>query len=110
MLATGGPSDPRGPPFSLPAAVAVARRGVGWAGPGRSQEDPLRVESPTDPGGASELTWQLAGYLIYKTSGSISLLAGWRYFSIDYESGQGPSRFLYDMEIQGPALGMSWAF
>jgi hypothetical protein len=67
----------------------------------------------TDIGGfgvGSDLTYQLAGYLVYKTSGSLSFIGGWRYFNIDYENGSGSDYFLYDMEIQGPALGLSWAF
>lgn len=60
-------------------------------------------------GVGSELTWQLGGYLIYKTQGSLSWIAGWRYFSIEYED-SAPGYFLYDMDMQGPAIGASWAF
>jgi hypothetical protein len=61
-------------------------------------------------GVGSDLTWQLGAYLRYATSKSSSLLLGYRYLDIDYEDGAGASRFVYNVTIQGPALGFSWQF
>jgi hypothetical protein len=61
-------------------------------------------------GVGSDLTWQLSGHLRYAFSDSFSGLLGYRYFYIDYESGAGLNRFVYDMAIHGPTLGLSWGF
>ena len=61
-------------------------------------------------GVGSDLTWQLSGHLRYAFSDSFSGLLGYRYFYMDYESGEGLNRFVYDMAIHGPTLGLSWTF
>ena len=61
-------------------------------------------------GVGSDLTWQLSGHLRYAFSDSFSGLLGYRYFYMDYESGEGLNRFVYDMAIHGPTLGLSWGF
>ena len=35
---------------------------------------------------------------------------GWRYYDVDYESGTGPTRFLWDVAHSGPVVGFSWQF
>lgn len=67
----------------------------------------------TDIGGfgiGSNLTWQLAAYLDFRASDLISILGGYRFLSNDYETGSGNSQFHYDMNIAGPALGVSFLF
>jgi opacity protein-like surface antigen len=61
-------------------------------------------------GVGSELTWQVGAYLRYATSDHISLLLGYRWLDIDYETGEGMNRFVYDMAIRGPAFGLTWQF
>jgi opacity protein-like surface antigen len=61
-------------------------------------------------GVGSDLTWQLGAHLRYAFSNSFSALVGYRYLVVDYETGEGQSRFVYDMTIQGPTLGLSWTF
>ncbi|MBE2215350.1 MAG: hypothetical protein IAE82_15865 [Opitutaceae bacterium] len=61
-------------------------------------------------GVGSEMAYQFAGYLRYQTSGSVSIVAGWRYLDQDYEEGEGARRFVYDVTTQGPVLGLGWHF
>jgi opacity protein-like surface antigen len=61
-------------------------------------------------GVGSDFSWQLGAYLRYATTSNSSLLVGYRYLDMDYESGEGAGRFLYDMTIQGPAVGFNWNF
>lgn len=35
---------------------------------------------------------------------------GWRHYDVDFESGSGASRFLWDIEHTGPIVGFSWEF
>jgi opacity protein-like surface antigen len=58
----------------------------------------------------SALAWQLGAYFQYQTSGSLSVIAGYRVLSMDYEDGTGANRFLYDVTTQGPVAGLSWQF
>jgi len=61
-------------------------------------------------GVGSDLTWQLGAYFQWQSSGSVSIIAGYRYLVMDYEDGKGAKRFAYDMTLQGPVLGLSWGF
>jgi hypothetical protein len=58
----------------------------------------------------SNLTWQLAAYIDFRASKLISILGGYRFLSADYETGSGDELFRYDMNISGPALGVSFVF
>lgn len=58
----------------------------------------------------SNLTWQLAAYIDFRASNLISILGGYRFLSNDYETGSGEELFHYDMNISGPALGVSFVF
>jgi len=52
-------------------------------------------------GVSSELTWDLMGALGYQASDSVSLIAGYRGLSVDYED----DGFVFDVVQQGPILG-----
>jgi hypothetical protein len=40
----------------------------------------------------------------------VSLLAGYRALSVDYESGSGNSKFVRDVTMHGPAVGVTFRF
>lgn len=52
----------------------------------------------------SDLYWQLQGYFGYRFSKLFQLSAGYRAIYIDYETGSGDERFVYDMTTFGPVL------
>jgi hypothetical protein len=100
-------------------ALGTLSRSEGWYDPiiGTRLWIPLKgsfsVLVRGDVGGfgvGSELTWQAGAYLRYTTASAVSLILGYRVLDIDYESGEGASRFVYDMMIKGPALGVAWQF
>ena len=67
----------------------------------------LRAEG--DVGGfglGADLDWQVLGTLQYQLDESITLEAGYRYLSVDFDDG----RFLYDVALQGPIIGGSFHF
>ena len=57
-------------------------------------------------GVSSDLTWDLMGGLGYNASDSISLVAGYRALSVDYEN----DGFKFDVVMQGPYLGAVFQF
>jgi opacity protein-like surface antigen len=61
-------------------------------------------------GSSSELTWTLTAMLELELSDTWSLVAGYRYVDVDWETGIGPSRFKFDYEIHGPIIGASIRF
>jgi len=52
----------------------------------------------------SDLYWQLQGYFGYHFSKLFQLSAGYRVIYIDYETGSGNDRFVYNMTTFGPAI------
>jgi hypothetical protein len=52
----------------------------------------------------SDLYWQLQGYFGYRFSKLFQLSAGYRAIYIDYETGSGDDRFVYDMTTFGPVV------
>jgi hypothetical protein len=58
----------------------------------------------------SKFSWNASGYFGYKVSEMVSLLAGYRTLYVDYESGRGNSKFVWDMTMHGPAIGMTFRF
>jgi hypothetical protein len=54
--------------------------------------------------GSSDLTWSASGIYAYNFNDRFSALAGYRWLSYDYETGNGPSRFTYDVTYEGPLL------
>jgi len=63
-----------------------------------------------DAGGISSRSdWQLVGLLGYKLSRGWSLLAGYRYLSVDYRPGTN-KQFVYDVNMPGAVLGAEYTF
>lgn len=60
--------------------------------------------------GGSDLAWNLAGLFEYQPWKHVSLLAGYRYMSIDYEDGSGADLFKYDVTMYGPLLGLNFVW
>ena len=58
----------------------------------------------------SDLTWQAYPFLGWQFAKWGSLQAGYRFYSIDYETGSGSSRFKYDVLYRGPQLGVTFSF
>lgn len=58
----------------------------------------------------SQLSWNLAGYVGYNISRVVSLWAGYRALSVDYESGSGFDKFVFDATMYGPVIGMGFRF
>jgi hypothetical protein len=52
----------------------------------------------------SDLYWQLQSYFGYRFSKLFQLSAGYRVIYIDYETGSGNDRFVYDMTTFGPVI------
>ena len=61
-------------------------------------------------GGDSDSAWYLQAIASRHFSKNRHLDLGWRYYSVDYESGSGPTRFLWDVDHSGPVIGYSWEF
>lgn len=61
-------------------------------------------------GVGSDFAWQGVWTLRWQASPRTGVLAAYRYIDMDYEDGQGSNRFLYDMAIHGPALGVVFTF
>ena len=71
------------------------------------------LELRGDVGGfgvGSDLTWQVFPCLDWRFATWGSLQAGYRWLSMDYETGSGADRFKYDIVNQGPQLGFTFLF
>ena len=58
----------------------------------------------------SKFSWNASGYFGYKVLEMVSLLAGYRALYVDYESGSGNSKFVWDVTMHGPAVGVTFRF
>ncbi|MCH6199518.1 hypothetical protein MMU07_08010 [Aquiflexum sp. LQ15W] len=58
----------------------------------------------------SDLTWQLQGYVGYRFSDLFLLTAGYRVIYMDFESGQAPRAFVFDMHQFGPVIKFGFNF
>jgi hypothetical protein len=56
--------------------------------------------------GCSQFTWNIEAALAYHCSDRCSLFAGYRWLDIDYARGE----FAYDMQIDGPMVGLIFRF
>ena len=56
----------------------------------------------------SELTWQLQAYGGYRFSELFHVTAGYRALGIDYQTGEGKDRFLYDVTTFGPVVKLGF--
>lgn len=57
-------------------------------------------------GTGSEETWQLLGTLNWQTSDRVTLRAGYRVLSVDYQD----NGFVYDIRMSGPVVGLTYRF
>jgi opacity protein-like surface antigen len=67
------------------------------------------IKAEGDVGGfgvGADLDWQVLGALQYQLNESVTLEAGYRYLSVDYDK----DGFLYDVAMQGPIIGGSIRF
>jgi hypothetical protein len=72
-----------------------------------------RLSLTGDVGGfgiASDFTWQVYPVLLYHTSEAIDLAVGYRALGIDYETGSGNDKFVYDVITFGPEIGLGFRF
>lgn len=61
-------------------------------------------------GAGSELTWQVFPTVGVQVSKRASIEAGYRWLSVDYETGSGAHAFEYDVLYQGPVVGFTFRF
>jgi opacity protein-like surface antigen len=61
-------------------------------------------------GDASDFAWNLAITGQYDLSSLWSLDLGWRWLDIDYDTGNGASKFEFDVLTQGPFTGVTYKF
>ena len=59
---------------------------------------------------SSDFVWQGAALLTWQPWKYAQFIAGYRAVGIDYETGSGPSRFVYDVTLSGPVLGLNFRF
>ena len=67
------------------------------------------IKAEGDVGGfgvGADLDWQVLGAIQYQLNESVTLEAGYRYLSVDFDDGD----FLYDVAMQGPIIGGSIRF
>ncbi|MGB5663004.1 hypothetical protein [Eudoraea sp.] len=58
----------------------------------------------------SDLAWQIQAYAGYRFSKLFEVTGGYRIISLDYESGSGQDRFLYDVDTSGPVIRLGFNF
>jgi hypothetical protein len=58
----------------------------------------------------SKFSWNVAGYIGYSVSEMVGLWAGYRALGVDYRDGSGYDKFVYDVVIQGPVIGVGFRF
>jgi hypothetical protein len=61
-------------------------------------------------GSGSQLTWQILAGLECQASDSVSIVAGYRFYDLEYEKGSGADKVELDAEIKGPMLGVRIRF
>lgn len=59
-------------------------------------------------GVSSDFVWQGAALLTWQPWKYAQILAGYRAVGIDYETGSGPTRFVYDVTLHGPVFGINF--
>ena len=71
--------------------------------------DGFSLQGYADVGGmgvGSDLTWSIMALVGYQLGEQTSAHLGWRYLAVDYDDGG----FLFDVELSGPLLGISFRF
>ena len=61
-------------------------------------------------GVGSDFTWNVILAAQYRLSRLLSLKVGWRWYNVDFDSGSGTSRFVYDIQMSGPVLALTFHF
>lgn len=59
-------------------------------------------------GVSSDFVWEAAALLTWQPWKHAQFLAGYRAVGIDYETGSGQNRFVYDVTLSGPLLGINF--
>ena len=59
-------------------------------------------------GVSSDFVWEGSGLLTYQPWKHAQFLLGYRAVGIDYETGAGPTRFVYDVTMAGPVVGINF--
>jgi hypothetical protein len=102
-----------------PLGVRKASASESWVDPlvgaiyGYKFNDTWSMTLRGDIGGfgiGSDLAWQGLATLRWQVSPTVGVLGAYRYIDMDYEDGKGNQRFLYDMAITGPAIGVVFSF
>ncbi len=61
-------------------------------------------------GVGSDLTWIVIPGIAYQLSPRFTLKAGYRIYNVDVEEGSGANKFEFDIEQEGPILGLTIHF
>jgi hypothetical protein len=61
-------------------------------------------------GVGSDLSWSVMPTVGVAIGERGSFEVGWRSIDVDYETGEGASRFLWDVRIEGPVAGFTYTF
>lgn len=60
--------------------------------------------------GCSRMSWNVELTAIYHYSDRVDLVAGYRWLDVNYRRGSGADRFVYDMQTDGPLVGLTFKF
>ena len=61
-------------------------------------------------GVGSDFSWNASVVLGYKITHLLSAWVGYRALSVDYENGSGNDKFVYDVTMHGPMIGVGFSF
>jgi hypothetical protein len=77
------------------------------------REHRVRLQLYTEIGGfgaGSDFAWQIFPTFGFKVTDRFSLEVGYRWLDMDYSTGDGNERFVYDVLTQGPIGGLAFRF
>lgn len=103
----------------LPGGTSIAGDRESWVDPyvGGRYTLPLAERWSftlrADVGGfdvGAESAWQLVSRFNWHTSDNLAVIFGYRVLAVDYDDGEGAGRFVYDVEISGPLVGVGWRY
>lgn len=60
--------------------------------------------------GCSQLSWNVELQASYRCSDCLSIFGGYRWIDVDYTRGSGNERFRYDVQTDGPQVGVTFRF
>ncbi len=61
-------------------------------------------------GVGSELSWSATVEAVWRISSRVSLSLGYTWLSLDYDIGDDDGRFVYDLDLRGPQLSLTFHF